>query len=319
MAWPIAPIPSDLTPGRYDIVRAAMSDHLHQQRIGLAYGLCAFLFWGFAPLYFRAVAHVPAIELLGHRVVWAVLLLGGFVWWQRAWRALDRRALAMLCISAALIGVNWLFYIVAIQTDRILEASLGYYINPLVSMLLGMVFLGERLRLFQWLAVALAAVGTAWMAWAQGGVPWIGLLLAFTFGFYGLVRKTVRVESLQGLFVETLMLAPFAYAGIAWLLWRGEGSFLQLGAVNDLLLVAAGVVTCLPLFWFTQAARRLPLTTIGFMQYLAPTITFLLAVFVFFEPFGRAQLVAFIWIWLAVAVYLGGTIALMRRTTATYN
>lgn len=276
-------------------------------------GLGAFLFWGFAPLYFKAVSHVPALELLGHRIVWAVLMLGAIVWWQRAWRPLDRRALAMLLLSAGLIGVNWLVYIIAINTDRLLEASLGYYINPLVSMVLGMLFLGERLRPFQWAAVALAATGTAWMTWATGGLPWITLVLAFSFGFYGLVRKTVRVDSLQGLFIETLMLAPFAYFGIGWLAAQGTGALFQLGPVNDILLVTAGVVTSVPLLLFTIAARRLPLTTIGFMQYLAPTIGFLIAVFVFGEPFGTAQLVAFAFIWAAVALYVGGLYWVLRR------
>lgn len=284
-----------------------------QYRAGLAYGLAAFLFWGFAPIYFKVVAYVPAVELLAHRIVWAVPMLAAFVWWQKAWRPLDRHAYGMLLLSASLIGTNWLVYIIAIQTDRILEASLGYYINPLVSMLLGMLFLRERLRAFQWVAVALAVVGTAWMTWAQGGIPWIALVLAFTFGFYGLVRKTVRAESLQGLFIETLMLAPFAYLGVAWLLADGRGQFLQGGLGSDLLLVAAGVVTTVPLYWFTQATRRLPLTTIGFMQYLAPSIAFLLAVFAFAEPFGRAQLVAFGFIWSAVAVYLGGIVWTQRR------
>ncbi|MCA1798957.1 MAG: EamA family transporter RarD [Xanthomonadaceae bacterium] len=298
----------------YGTLRAAMTqDPQIERRAGLAYGLAAFLFWGFAPIYFKAVAHVPAIELLAHRIVWAVPMLAVFVWWQRAWRPLDRRAFGMLAVSALLIGTNWLVYIIAIQTDRLLEASLGYYINPLVSMVLGMIFLRERLRPFQWVAVMLAVVGTGWMTWAQGGLPWIALVLAFTFGFYGLVRKTVRAESLQGLFIETLMLAPFAYAGVAWLYRTGQGHFLQAGISTDLLLVAAGIVTTVPLYWFTQATRRLPLTTIGFMQYLAPSIAFLLAVFVFEEPFGGARLVAFTFIWSAVAVYLGGILLAQKH------
>lgn len=280
---------------------------------GLLAGLGAFLFWGFAPLYFKAVSHVPAVELLGHRVVWAVLMLGAIVWWQRAWRPVSRRALAMLLLSASLIGVNWLVYIISINTDRLLEASLGYYINPLVSMVLGMLFLGERLRPFQWAAVALAFTGTAWMTWATGGLPWITLVLAFSFGFYGLVRKMVQVDSLQGLFIETLLLAPFAYLGIGWLAAQGSGSLFQLGIVTDVLLVAAGIVTSVPLLLFTMAARRLPLTTIGFMQYLAPTLGFCLAVFVFGEPFGAAQLVAFAFIWAAVALYVGGLYWVRQR------
>ncbi len=282
----------------------------------MLYGLGAFLFWGFAPLYFKAVAHIPAIELLGHRVAWAVIILAAFVYWHRAWLKLSRRALAMLFVSATLIGINWLVYIIAIATDRVLEAALGYYLNPLVNIVLGTLFLGERMRPFQWVAVVLAAIGTGWMAWAQGGLPWITLVLAFSFGFYGLVRKTIQVESLQGLFVETLMLAPFAYAGLIWLAWTGQGAFLSAGIGNDLLLVCAGIVTTVPLFWFTQAARRLTLTTIGFMQYLAPTIQFLLAVFLFGEPFGTAQAVAFGCIWSAVALYTGGAVWVRRKNFA---
>lgn len=287
-----------------------------EHRAGLLYGLGAFLFWGFAPLYFKAVGHVPALELLGHRVVWAVIILAGFVWWQRAWLKLERRAWAMLFVSATLIAVNWLVFIIAVHSDRLLEATLGYYINPLVNIVLGMLFLGERMRPFQWVAVILAAFGTAWMTWAQGGLPWITLVLAFSFGFYGLVRKTIRVEALQGLFIETLLLAPFAYAGLIWVGMQGTGSFLSAGVGNDLLLMAAGVVTTLPLYWFTQAARRLPLTTIGFMQYLGPTIAFLIAVFVFREPFGTGKLVAFICIWSAVALYMGGAVWVRRKNFA---
>lgn len=287
-----------------------------EHRAGLLYGLGAFLFWGFAPLYFKAVGHVPALELLGHRVVWAVIILAGFVWWQRAWLKLERRAWAMLFVSATLIAVNWLVFIIAVHSDRLLEATLGYYINPLVNIVLGMLFLGERMRPFQWVAVILAAFGTAWMTWAQGGLPWITLVLAFSFGFYGLVRKTIRVEALQGLFIETLLLAPFAYAGLIWVGMQGTGSFLSAGVGNDLLLMAAGVVTTLPLYWFTQAARRLPLTTIGFMQYLGPTIAFLIAVFVFREPFGMGKLVAFICIWSAVALYMGGAVWVRRKNFA---
>lgn len=280
---------------------------------GLVYGLGAFLFWGLAPLYFKAVAHVPAAELLGHRIVWAVLLLAGFVRLQRAWRPLNARALGMLVVSASLISCNWLVYIYAIQTDRLLEASLGYYINPLVTMVLGMLFLGERLRGFQWVAVALAAAGTAWLAIGQGGLPWIALVLAFSFAFYGLVRKTIGVESLQGLFTETLMLAPFALLGLAWLDARGDGAFLALNLRTDLLLVAAGIVTSVPLLWFTQAARRLPLITLGFMQYLAPTLGFLIAVFIFREPFGATQSIAFTCIWVAIAIYIGGAYLAYNR------
>jgi chloramphenicol-sensitive protein RarD len=291
-----------------------MSTTADTQRSGLVYGLGAFLFWGFAPLYFKAVDHVPAMELLGHRIVWAIPLLAGMVWLQRAWRPMDKRAFGLLLISAALIGINWLFYIIAINTDRVLEAALGYYINPLVSVVLGMLFLGERMRPFQWAAVVLAAAGTTWMAVATGGVPWLALILAFSFGFYGLVRKMVRVESLQGLFVETIVLAPLAYGYVIWLGVTGAGSFLAGGVTNDLLLFAAGIVTTVPLFWFTQAARRLPLTTIGFMQYLAPTIGFLLAVFVFKEPFGTDRFVAFGCIWAAVALYMGGVFWVNRRS-----
>ena len=283
------------------------------QRTGLAYGLAAFLFWGFAPLYFKAVDHVPALELLAHRIVWAIPLLAAMIWLQRAWRTIDRRTLMMLLVSAALIGVNWLCYIIAINTDRVLEAALGYYINPLVSMVLGMAFLGERMRPFQWAAVVLAAAGTLWMAIASGGVPWLALVLAFSFGLYGLVRKTVRVESLQGLFIETLVLAPLAYAYVIWLETTGPGSMNAFGLKTDLLLVAAGIVTTVPLYWFTQGARRLPLTTIGFLQYLAPTIAFLLALFAFDEPFDRARLVAFACIWSAVALYMGGAFWVNRR------
>ncbi|MFO7654729.1 MAG: EamA family transporter RarD [Candidatus Krumholzibacteriia bacterium] len=275
---------------------------------GVLYGLAAYVWWGAVPLYFKAVAHVPPPEVLAHRVVWSFLLLA--VWlgfagrMTAARRALaDRRTLATLVGSALLVSMNWLIFIWAVSTARVVEASLGYFINPLVNVLLGMVFLGERLRRAQWVSLALAMTGVAVLTAWLGSLPWIALVLAFSFGFYGLLRKTADVDGPVGLMVETGLLVP---AALAFLLLRAGREQLVFGnsdPATDLLLVAAGAVTALPLVWFVAGARRLPLSTMGFLQYVAPTGQFLLGVLAFGELFTTAHALGFGTIWTALAIY----------------
>jgi chloramphenicol-sensitive protein RarD len=273
-------------------------------RTGMLYALATFGAWGLNPFYFKAVDQFPAIEVLAHRVVWSSLLLAALISWGRQWPQVGaavtaRRTLATLALTSLIIGGNWMIYIHAMDSDQVLEASLGYYINPLVNILFGRVFLGERLSRTQLLAVALAAIGVLNLAVAFGEPPWLALGLAGTFATYGLLRKLARVEALPGLFIETLFLLPIA---LGLLLVLGT-RFGRIDPTTDLLLVAAGPVTALPLLWFTHAARRLKLSVLGFFQYLSPSCQFLLAVFAFGEHFGPAHYVTFACIWTAIAIF----------------
>lgn len=294
---------------------------LGEATIGVAYALLAYGLWGFSPIYFKAIHYVPALDVLGHRVVWSVLLLAVLLGLRRrlgevAQLLKDFSRLRWLLVSAVLISANWGAYIYSVQSDRILEASLGYYINPLVSVFLGMLFLQETLRPWQWLAIALAAAGTLNMALSLGTVPWLSLFLAFSFGLYGLVRKAAPVPPMLGLFVETLLVMPAALAFLLWLAAQGEGSFARIDVYTDLMLIAASLVTALPLLWFTNAAKRLRLSTIGMFQYIAPTVQFVLAVFVFGEIFTIAHAVTFGMIWFALALYTVDAIRVQRRSWA---
>ncbi|HYD52208.1 MAG TPA: EamA family transporter RarD [Gemmatimonadaceae bacterium] len=273
---------------------------------GLAFALLAYAAWGFFPIYFKALAHVPALEVLAHRVVWSVVLLSIATpllgRWTTTLEALGPRKRLLVATSALLIAANWGVYIWAVQAGRVLQASLGYYVNPLVSVLLGVLFLGERLRRLQTVAIALAAMGVGVLVVDRGELPWLPLSLALTFGLYGLVRKRAGVDPVGGLLAETALLAPVALAFVALLTTRDQGSFGD-GAGTTLLLLAAGPVTAIPLIWFALGVRSLPLSTVGLLQYLTPTLQFLLAVLVYREHFTAAHAVAFAFIWSALALY----------------
>lgn len=278
-----------------------------ERRVGSLYAIAAFGFWGLTPVYYKLMPDVPPVEVLAHRVIWSVVFGAVFVSLVRAWPAV-RSALSSpptlraLALTAALVSTNWLIYIYAVVSDQVMATSLGYYINPLVNVLLGMLFLGERLGRGRTLAVALAAMGTASLAFELGGLPWISLTLAFSFGFYGLIRKRLGLPTMAALFVETLLVAPLALLALGWFGAQGESSFGG-DLRTTLLLIFAGPVTLLPLLWFAEAARRLPLITVGFFQYLAPTLTFLLATLVYSEPFTLAWAVTFVLIWSGLAVF----------------
>lgn len=281
-------------------------DDPSSSRRGLAYALTAYGLWGLIALYFKAVDHVAPPEVLAHRIVWSFLVLAGVLavrgGWGEVWRGLgNRRAVAMLAASTLLIAVNWLTFIYAVASRQVLQSSLGYFINPLVNVLFGVALLRERLRGRQWLSIALAAAGVAFFTIAVGALPWLSLVLASTFGLYGLLRKTMPVGGLVGLTVETLLLAPLALAYLVWRSATHHSTAADPGTYG--LLAMSGVVTTVPLLAFIAAARRLRLSTLGMVQYLTPTITFLLAVFAFREPFTNIQLVTFACIWFALAIY----------------
>lgn len=293
--------------------------HGLQMRAGVLYGLAAYGAWGLVPVYFKAVAAVPALEVLAHRVIWSVAILALLMAWRQQWPTAaaavrSRRTAATLALTTLLIATNWLVFIWAVAANHVLEASLGYYINPLVNILLGFLFLRERLRLGQIVAVALAVAGVAFLVLSLRQLPAVALVLAFTFGFYGLLRKTARVDALVGLSVETTFLLPAAIAFLAYRALHGDLVFAGHSRATDLLLLCAGPITTLPLLWFTNAARRLRLTTMGFLQYLAPTGHFLLAVLAYGEPFTRTHGVTFALIWTALAIYSIDTTRAARQT-----
>jgi len=275
---------------------------------GIAYALGAFVLWGLLPLYFKQIASVPALEVVLHRSVWSLvfvlMLLAGLrrFGWLRELARQPRRLGLFLC-SALLLSGNWLVYVYAVQSGQVVQTSLGYFINPIVNVLLGVLVLHERLRRVQWMAVALAAIGVLWLTLLAGQLPWIALVLALSFGVYGLMRKTATLGALEGLALETMLVAPLALPLLAWWTLDGHGALAQGDMGLDLWLLLAGPVTAVPLLLFTAGARRLPLATIGLLQYLSPTIQLGLGVWVFGEPFSPARLLGFGFIWAALALY----------------
>lgn len=287
----------------------------HVLSAGSLYALLAYGAWGLLPIYWKFFGQSSPIEVLCHRIIWSLVFLGGVLWLQRRQAEIRsllkaRRSLGLLLVSATLLTCNWGLYIYGVNTDQVVETSLGYFINPLVSVLLGFVVLQERLRLGQQIAVALAAIAVGYFIWQFGAVPWIALGLAFTFAFYGLVRKIVAVAPMVGLAVETLLMAPAALVFVTY--WSAIeagnfGSSLPL----TLLFVGAGIVTSMPLLWFNNAAKRLRLSTLGFFQYLAPSLQLILGVFLYGEPFTPTHAVTFSLIWAALLLY--STTSLLQR------
>lgn len=268
----------------------------------------AYILWGLFPLYIKQVAAVPALEIVLHRSAWSLvvmlsllLAMRRFAWLRQVVR--QPRTLALFALSALLLACNWLLYVWAVNAGRLLDASLGYFINPLVNVLLGYAVLHERPRPLQWAAVALAAAGVLWLALGAGHVPWVSLVLALSFGFYGLLRKTAPLGATEGLALETLLLAPLAVGGLLWLSASGQGHFGQGDLRLDALLIAAGPATAIPLLLFASGARRVSMATLGLLQYLGPSIQFVLGVAVYHEPFSTSRSVGFALIWAALALY----------------
>lgn len=277
-------------------------------RTGILCALGAYGLWGFLPVYWKAVQQVPAAEILAHRVFWSFLLLAGLVRLRGSCSPLisairNKRTLGIYFAAATLLSVNWGTYIWAVNSNHIVETSLGYYINPLLSVGLGVFFLKERLRLLQWIAIGLATGSVLYLTRAQGSVPWIALVLASTFGLYGLLKKLAPLTALLGLTVETAILAPVALAYLILLEVTGRGAFGHAGMQATLLLAGAGMVTATPLLLFAIAARQISLTSLGILQFFSPTCGLILGVIAYREPFPRPKQIAFAIIWLALALY----------------
>jgi chloramphenicol-sensitive protein RarD len=289
-----------------------------QSLVGAFAALAAFSMWGFIPLYFKAVSHLPAFEILAHRIVWTVFFVGMLIIITGNLKNVhavfaNRKLLATLLLSSLLISLNWLVFIWAISHDMVLQSSLGYFINPLVNVALGLIFLKERLRLLQWVAVGLSVIGVGNLIIQHGTIPWVALTLAISFGLYGLVRKIAVVDAQTGLFVETTIILPPVLAYLIYIGIKGTGAFNPMDIQLTGLLMMAGLMTATPLVLFAIAAKRLLLSTIGFFQYIAPTGHFLLAVFLYNEPFTDAHKVTFVLIWLALAIYTVDTLIAHRR------
>lgn len=285
---------------------------------GVVYALIAYGSWGLLPLYWKLLGKIPAVEVLSHRIIWSMVFLTGVLYLQQRSSQVkqllpSRRHLGILLATASLLSFNWGLYIYGVNSERVVETSLGYFINPLVNVILGYVFLKERLNPGQKLAVVLASVGVANLVWQLGQVPWIALGLAFSFAFYGLLRKVATVAPMIGLTVETLLLAPVALILVGYWAGTGVGHLGGAGPI-DLLLIGSGVVTSLPLLWFNKAAKRLRLSTLGFFQYLAPSLQLMLGVYLYHEPFTHTHAVTFGLIWLALAIYSTASLVTKRSS-----
>jgi chloramphenicol-sensitive protein RarD len=287
---------------------------------GLLAAALSYALWGLFPLYFRQVAEVPALEIVLHRSVWSLVFVLGVLAVLRRWAWVadllkQPRTLLIFGASALLLSTNWLVYVWAVNNGRVMEASLGYFINPLVNVALGMLFLHEKLRPAQRWALGVAAAGVAWLTWTAGVPPWIALTLALSFGLYGLLRKTAPLGALEGLALETALLAPLAVPALAWLSSHG-GALAGASASTWGWLLFAGPLTAIPLLLFAHGARRVTMATLGLLQYLAPTIQFALAVWVFHEPLKPERLVGFVLIWIALALYSAESLWRLRQQAA---
>lgn len=284
---------------------------------GVLYGIAAYLLWGMIPIYFKLIQSTPALQILGHRIVWSFVLLLGILTLRQEWgnfraAAIHKKNLLVYTAAALLLAVNWGTYVWAVNAGYIVESSLGYFINPLVNVLLGVVFLRERLRPIQWAPIGLAALGVAYMTISYGQLPWIALVLAFSFGLYGLVKKVASLNSLHGLTLETALLFIPALLFLLFAEQQGVGSMGHTTLLINLLLAGTAIVTVLPLLLFGAAVRSIPLSLMGLLQYIAPTCQFLIGVLVYHEPFTQARLIGFSLIWAAL-IFLWAEGMIMRR------
>jgi chloramphenicol-sensitive protein RarD len=275
---------------------------------GILYGIGAYVLWGFFPIYWKFLHVVPALQVIGHRISWSFIVLILFILLTKQWQdfravAFHPKTVATYAIAGVLLSINWLVYVWGVNAGFIVETSLGYFINPLLSVLLGVIFLRERLRLAQWIPVVIAAIGVLYLTFVYGRLPWIALSLAFSFGIYGLVKKIAPLGSLYGLTLETAMVFPAALIYLLFVNSTGEGAFLHDGLTIDLLLAGAGIVTTIPLLMFASAAKQIPLSMVGILQYIAPTLQFLIGVFIYKEPFDQAHLIGFGIVWLALVIF----------------
>ncbi len=289
---------------------------------GILFGVAAYTIWGLLPIYWKLLKHVPALEIMSQRVVWLLTILVGILVVRKQWGWLaqlaDRRIILTSIAAAALLALNWFVYIWGVNAGFILETSLGYFINPLVNVVLGVVLLGEIIRPGQWLAVGIAAAGVLYLTFSYGSLPWIALTLAFSFGFYGLLKKRSSLGSVESLTLEATLMAPVALIFLITLAVNGEGALGHSDLSTTLLLVGTGIITAVPLLCFGAAAKLIPLSVLGFLQYLAPTIQFLLGVFVYNETFSQTSLIGFSMIWLALIVFSFEGAHAYRKSPATH-
>ena len=290
----------------------------HEQIAGAACGAMAFFIWGLSPLYWKILKTVPALEVIMHRIVWSFVFLIPLIFIQGKQEEFVKifkapRTLLILLLTAFFIAFNWLIYIWSVNNGHVLEASLGYYINPLVNVLLGVIFLKEHLRPLQLIAVVLASAGVLYLTLYYGKFPWVSLTLAFSFGLYGLVRKIVSVGPLTGLCIETLLLSIPAAIYLIYLKFHDSGAFLRNGVLTDVFLAGSALVTAFPLLLFILGTKRLTLSTIGFLQYIAPTCMFFLGIFVYNEPFSKIQIITFSLIWTALGIYSADSIISFKK------
>jgi len=288
-------------------------------RSGIIYAALAFFCWGLFPIYFHALGEVPPLQILAHRMLWSLAFLLILLLLRRDWKWLQvvrqPRVFFSFVLSALLLSANWLVYIWSVMNHHVIEASLGYFINPLVNIVLGYLILKERMRPLQWAAIGVAALGVGWLTWQAGTVPWIALFLALSFGGYGLLRKTAALGPLEGLSFETIVLFPLAAGYVIWLTVHGQNVFINTASdTTRWLLIMAGPLTAIPLLLFATGARKIPLSVLGLLQYLSPTLQFLLGVLLFKEAFSADRLVGFVLIWSALALFAGE--GLLRRQPA---
>ena len=288
---------------------------------GILSGIGAYVIWGFLPIYWKLLHEVPAVQIVAHRLVWSLLLLVVLVTALRGWQhlrpAFNRRTLLIFVLATVLLSINWLVYIWAVNQGRVVETSLGYFINPLVNVLLGVVFLRERLTPARWLPVGLATIGVLYLTWNYGSVPWVALVLAFSFGLYGFLKKLSPLRSLYGLTLETAVAFLPAIFYLLYVENQGVGAFGHLSLLPTVLLILSGVVTAVPLLLFASAAQAIPLSTLGLLQYLAPTMQFLIGILLYREPFTPGRLVGFSIIWLALIIFAAGGLYENRRVLQT--
>lgn len=298
---------------------------LEQQRTrqGVLFALGAYTMWGIAPIYFKTIGEVSPLEILSHRVIWSFFFLAGLIFLSKGWKTVittlkNKRKMAYLVTTGFLVGGNWLIFIWAINAGHLLDASLGYYINPLLNVVLGMLFLGERLRKLQWIAVAFAAIGVLIQLITFGSIPIVALALACSFGFYGLLRKKVAMDAQSGLFIETLVMLPMAAVYLLLIAKSPTSNFANNPMNLNLLLIAAGVITTVPLLCFTGAATRLKLSTLGFFQYIGPSLMFVLAVGLYGEAFSADKAITFVFIWGALIIFTADAF-LFKKKKSHFN
>ncbi len=275
---------------------------------GILYGIGAYILWGFFPIYWKVLHVVPALQVIGHRIGWSFAVLLIYILVTKQWHdfrsvAFNAKTILIYAVAGILLSINWLVYVWGVNAGFIVETSLGYFINPLLSVLMGVIFLRERLRPTQWIPVVVAAIGVVYLTTVYGRLPWIALSLALSFGLYGLVKKLAPLGSLYGLTLETGIVFPAALIYLLFLQAKGAGAFLHSGTTVDFFLMGAGIVTTIPLLMFASAAKQIPLTMVGILQYIAPTLQFLIGIFIYKEPFDQSHLIGFGIVWAALIIF----------------